>query len=150
MARRLGGPVFRCCDIVALVWVEMDVRMSEGGTKEVVWMATAAVGAKLAHTPASTNARTCEVVVSVVGFVVSVWVELDVVVVDWGSVWVLASLVLALVASLAFTTCIISSNASLATVYPSSGPKSIPFFTPSSNFSSVFIFRSCNNFLPFS
>ena len=53
--------------------------------------------------------------------------------------------------SLAFTFLIISSKASFATVYPSSRPKFIPFFTPSSNLSSIFLSKFwSNDFLPFS
>ena len=67
-----------------------------------------------------------------------VWVLTDVVAVISMSVWVLASLALISGACLAFTTFIMLSNASFATVYPSSQPKSIPLSTPSSNLLSIF------------
>lgn len=68
------------------------------------------------------------------------------------SVWVLELLVLAIFeSSLALILFISSSNASFATVYPSSRPIFIPFSTPSSNLSSNFLSKFRNNdFLPFS
>ena len=53
--------------------------------------------------------------------------------------------------SLAFVTFIISSNASFATLYPCSRPKSIPFAIPSLNLSFISVSKSNNaTFLPFS
>jgi hypothetical protein len=77
-------------DIVAVVWVLAVVSEAAEVENVWVWLETVEIGC--------------------------IWTEIDMVVVVCGSIWVPASLVLALWDSLAFTFFIMSSKASFATV----------------------------------
>ena len=71
--------------LIESVWVAVDVEKGAVTIMASVWMDTAAVSAKRASTPFSTNDWACEVVGNVV------CVETDEVAVAGASVWVLAS-----------------------------------------------------------
>lgn len=67
VARQVVQPISMYLDVVALVWVEIDVVEGAVMTRAFVWVDTATVDAERAPTSFSTNVRACNVATRVVG-----------------------------------------------------------------------------------